>query len=239
MPITPAVTGPELTPTRNMQPPAVDRVDRLVVADPQRELGDRVRVIRSRARHARRGHVRVAHRLDLLEAELPTNASKQENTSSSSSTSWAGESDADIGVKSTTSAKSTDAESMSWRSCPLRPSCAPRSRRAGSRGAGRRTAAGTGRAGRTKYASTAQHEDRRRDEVERGVGGGVRRARRSGRRSRGSRRRRRRTRRKRRSTRSPPAGRSRSWPRARGRTRRSRRGPRGTARRTSRSRRAG
>ena len=68
-PMTPATTGPELMPIRSCSPrsptapPGARGIDHV-----EAEVGQRAGVVRARVGHARRDHVRVADRLDLLEA---------------------------------------------------------------------------------------------------------------------------------------------------------------------------
>ena len=66
--MTPATTGPELIPIRSSRPEVADVVLRAHrLAHVERHPRQRLGVIRARRRDARRDHVAVADRLDLLE----------------------------------------------------------------------------------------------------------------------------------------------------------------------------
>ena len=68
-PMTPATTGPELMPIRSSRSRSPTAPSGAVDVDHvERQEGERLRVVGPRVGHARGDHVRVADRLDLLEA---------------------------------------------------------------------------------------------------------------------------------------------------------------------------
>ena len=67
LPMTPATTGPELTPIRNASLSSPNVRVATALAHVQRKLHKSGRVVRPLPRHPRRDHVAVADRLDLLQ----------------------------------------------------------------------------------------------------------------------------------------------------------------------------